>query len=255
MAFESVDQALQPLKLVVWGEKAMGFLGAETLLNVRLLQHLLMIILMNVPQSYMLIPSDSDFDLAAQKLVEAGFRPAPWSYGVIDPNLYPDDEIGRRMKLMGKPGFRMLDDNSVRFQFPAGFSGPERVVLLRSAYVGLSPPNDPTAMQRFHCLKNLYYPKKDLLLESFIRTLLKDSPGFWRTSLSGWAISYLYSILMMDDAVLDSCDEESVRLWFNQNIRREEGGLDRTTVTKRVGKGQATTKEARGLSIEPSHIT
>ncbi|KAF2680207.1 hypothetical protein K458DRAFT_434587 [Lentithecium fluviatile CBS 122367] len=225
MAFESVVQALHPVKVVVWGEQAIGFLGAGTLLN-----------------SYMLIPSESDFDLAAQKLVEAGFRPALWSYGILDPHLLPDDEITRRINPMEIPGYRMLDDNSVRFQFPAGFSGPERVVLLRSTYVCLTPPNDPLSMQRFHCDKNLYYPDKALLLESFIRTLLQDSPGFWRDTLGVWAISYVYGILMVEDTVLDSCDEESVRLWFNEKIRRGKGGLDRTTVSKRVGKGQALTK-------------
>ncbi|KAF2790583.1 hypothetical protein K505DRAFT_377421, partial [Melanomma pulvis-pyrius CBS 109.77] len=225
MVFESVVRALHPLKVVVWGEQAIAFLGAGTLLN-----------------SYMLIPSESDFDLAAQKLVKAGFRPAPWSYGIIDPHLLPDDEISRRINPMDIPGYRMLDDNSVRFQFPAGFSGPERVVLLRSKYVGLSPPNDPISMQRFHCHENLYYPNKALLLESFIRTLLQDSPGFWRDALGGWAISYVYGLLMVEDTVLDSCDEENVRLWFNEKIRRGKGGLDRTTVSKRVGRGQARAK-------------
>jgi len=224
MSFESVVQALHPVKVVVWGEAAMAFLGAVTLLN-----------------SYMLIPSESDFDLAARKLVEAGFRPAPWSYGITDPQLRPDNEITRRINPMDIPGWRMLDNNSVRFQFPAGLSGPERVVLLRSTYVGLSPPNDLSSMQRFYCHETLYYPNSALLLESFIRTLLRDSPGFWRDLLEGWSISYIYGILMVEDTVLDSCDEESIRLWFNENIRRGKGGLDRTTVTKRVGKGETLT--------------
>lgn len=226
MAFESVIQALHPIKVVVWGEQAMAFLGAVTLLN-----------------SYMLIPSESDFNLAAQKLVKAGFRPAPWSYGIIDPKLLPDDEITRRRRInpMEIPGYQMLDNNSVRFQFPAGLTGPERVVLLRSTYVGLTPPSDPSSMQRFHCHENLYYPKKAYLLESFIRTLLQDSPGFWRDLLEGWSISYMYGILLVGDTVLDSCEEESIRSWFNENIRRGKGGLN-TTVTKRVGKGQALTK-------------
>ncbi|KAF1963105.1 hypothetical protein CC80DRAFT_434559 [Byssothecium circinans] len=227
MAFESVIQALHPLEVVGLGEEALGFLGAVALLN-----------------SYMLVPSESDFDLAAQKLVEAGFRPAPWSYGIIDPHNIPDDERGRRTKSLDNTGYRMLDDNSVRFQFPAGFSGPERVVLLRSTYVGLSPPNDLSSMQRFYCDRNLYYPDKALLLESIIRTLLKDSPGIWHETLGAWAISYIYGIVMVEDTILDSCDDESVRLWFNENIRRGKGGLDRTTVTKRVGRGQALAKQA-----------
>lgn len=190
----------------------------------------------------MLIPSESDFDLAVQKLDDAGFRRGPWSYGVIDPQLLPDDEIGRRINPMDIPGYRMLDINSVRFQFPAGSSNIERVVLLQSAYIGLSPPNNPSSMQRFHCRENLYYPEKALLLESFIRTLLQDSPGFWRDALGVWAISYMYGMLMVEDTVLDSCDEDSVKAWFNEKIRRGKGGLDRTTVSKRVGRGQALAK-------------
>ena len=126
----------------------------------------------------MLIPSESDFNLAAQKLVKVGFRPAPWSYGIIDPKLLLDDEITRWINPMEIPGYQMLDKNSVRFQFSAGLNGPERVVLLQSTYVGLTPPSDLSLMQRFHCYENLYYPKTAPLLESFIRTLLQDSPGF-----------------------------------------------------------------------------
>lgn len=48
MAFESVVQALHPVKVVVWGEQAMGFLGVGTLLNVRLLPRLLIIAVTNI---------------------------------------------------------------------------------------------------------------------------------------------------------------------------------------------------------------
>ncbi|KAI1508131.1 hypothetical protein KJE20_03456 [Pyrenophora tritici-repentis] len=175
MAFNSVAQVLRPINVVVWGEEAMGFLGAVTLLN-----------------SCMLVPSDSEYDLAAQKLVEAGFRPAPWTYAITDPQLVRDDEIGRRTLLRGDDGYGNLDANSLRFQFPAGFSGSERVVLLRSTYVGIRPPSDPESMQRFSCNDNLYYPDAVLLLESFIKTLLQEIPGSWRHLLQAWAIAYIY---------------------------------------------------------------
>ena len=121
----------------------------------------------------MLIPSESDFDLAAKKLVKAGFRPAAWSYGIIDPHLLPDDEITQRSNInsIDIPGYWMLNNNPLRFQFPAGSSIPKRVVLLQSTYVGLSPLNNLLLMQRFYYNKNLYYSDK-ALLESFIRTLL-----------------------------------------------------------------------------------
>jgi hypothetical protein len=190
----------------------------------------------------MLVPSDSEYDLAAQKLVEAGFRPAPWTYAITDPQRVRDDEIGRRTLLRGADGYENLDANSLRFQFPAGYSGPERVVLLRSTYVGIRPPSDPESAQRFSCENNLYYPDAALLLESFVKTLLQEAPGSWRYLLQAWAISYIYGILLVEDTVLDSCDDESVKLWFNEKIRRGNGGLERGTVSKRAGKYRAPTE-------------
>ena len=182
------------------------------------------------------MPSESDFDLAVQKLKEAGFRLAPWSYArSVDPQLLPDDEINRRINA-AIPEYKMIDSNSVRFQFPTSFRCKERVVLIRSSYVDLSPPSNPQSMQRFHRDQNLYYPDKVLLLESFVKTLLKDSPtSSWQLTLQVWAISYMYGILMMENSSLDSCEGGAVRLWFNKAINRENGGLDRT-VTKRKGK-------------------
>ena len=190
----------------------------------------------------MLVPSDSEYELAAQKLVEAGFRPAPWTYAITNPQNVADDEIGRRILLRGSKGYENLDANSLRFQFPAGFTGPERVVLLRSSYVGLRPPSDPESIQRFSCEDNLYYPDAALLLESFVKTLLQEKPGSWRLVLQAWALTYIYGMLMVEDTILDSCDDESVKLWFNDKIRRGNGGRDRVTVTKRVGKVQAPTE-------------
>jgi hypothetical protein len=164
----------------------------------------------------MVVPSDSEFDLAAQKLVEAGFCPAPWTYAVRDPQLVRDDEIGRRTLLRGANGYGNLDANSLRFQFPANLSRPERVVLLRSSYVGIQPPSDPESMQRFSCKNNLYYPDAALLLESFVKTLLQETPGTWHYVLHTWAITYIYGLLMIEDTILDSCDDENVKSWFNE---------------------------------------
>ncbi|KAH6389995.1 hypothetical protein HBI60_183800 [Parastagonospora nodorum] len=224
MAFNCVAQALRPINVVVWGEEAIGFLGAVTLLN-----------------SFTIVPSDSEYDLAAQKSVEAGFHPAPWTYAITDPQHVRDDEIGRRTLLRGANGYGNLDANSLWFQFPAGFSGPERVLLLRSTYIGIRPPSDPESIQRFSCIDNLYYPDAALLLESFVKTLLQETLGSWRYLLQAWAVAYTYGMLMVEDTVLDSCDDESVKLWLNKKIRRGNGGLDRIAVSKRAGKFRAPT--------------
>ncbi|KAF2472068.1 uncharacterized protein BDR25DRAFT_366821 [Lindgomyces ingoldianus] len=121
----------------------------------------------------MLIPSESDFDLAAQKLVEAGFRPALWSYGIIDPHLLPGLPTRRSTVRLGD--FEACTGEILcTFVRQGGGEVGVRIlhILLRSTYVCLTPPNDLLSMQRFYCDKNLYYPDKALLLESFIRTLL-----------------------------------------------------------------------------------
>jgi hypothetical protein len=188
----------------------------------------------------MFIPSESEFDIAARRLVEAGFRPATWSYGILDPQLLPDDEISRRINPWDMSGYRMLDNNSVRFQFPVKYAGPERVVLLRSTYVGLSPSTDPSLMQGFSFKENLCYPDAALLLESIIKALTEDTEkGYWQSLLAAWAISYIYGQLMVEDSVLDSCDDEHIKSWFNENIRRGKDGLDRDTITKRAGRRPA----------------
>ena len=199
----------------------------------------------------MLIPSESDFETSVQKLVEEGFRPAPWTYGKLGPDSpsgSEDSSIGSETIRCRDPmrwhEYEMLDDNSVRFLFPEGNSRAETVVLLRSAYVGLSPPpphsqaDTSSSTQRFYCEENYYFPDKALLMESFIKTLLQeDSPSSWRLLLTCWTISYMYGLKDVKDTVLDTCDDETVKKWFNEKIRRGKGGIDKTTVSKRVGKG------------------
>jgi hypothetical protein len=97
-------------------------------------------------------------------------------------------------------------------------------------------------MQKFSCNDNLYYLDAALLLESFVKTLLQETPGSWHYLLQAWAITYIYGMLMVEDTIIDSCDDESVKFWFNEQIRRGNGGLDRVTVSKRVGKLRAPTK-------------
>ena len=185
----------------------------------------------------MLVPADADFNTAVQKLLDAGFTYAPWSYGSIDPRRLEGNEELQRIHRESIPEWEELDNNSVRFQFPDANKHSAKVVLLHGTYVGLSPPVDAASAARYHRFDHIYYPDKVLLLESFIKTLLKDPRmGAWRSSLQCWAITYLWGMLMIEDSALDTSDDEQVKEWFNKHIRRWEGGLDRTTVSKRVGR-------------------
>jgi hypothetical protein len=183
----------------------------------------------------MLIVEDSDLDAAVNALRHAGFRDAPWSYGSMrDPQLFEDkkmQEIHRRMALQ----HRNIDKNSTRFLFPTDSGVKEKAILLPSSYAHISLSSTPES--RFIRDRSIYWPDKELLLESFARTIVQE-PGetLWTTKLEMWAIAYVYGQLMVSDDVLDSCPDDEVKTWFDTAIRRHAGGIDRMTVTKWVGK-------------------
>ena len=190
----------------------------------------------------MLIIGDDDFDAAVESLRNAGFRDAPWSYySVVDPQSLEDEEM-KGMHQDGALQYRNLDDNSMRFQFPLGSKVKIRAVLLRSSYTHLSLRDTPD--HRFAKTGNIYYPDKDLLVESFAKTAVREpSMNMWTGDLEAWAISYAYGWLKINDTALDSICDEAAKAWFNERILRDKGGLDRTTVTKRVGKKYNTSGE------------
>lgn len=183
----------------------------------------------------MLVIDDEDLDAAAQKLKQKGFREAPWSYGSRDdPALYTDPKMKQIHRLMAQE-YTSLDQNSLRFRFPTNKQAKARVVLLPSSYAHISTTSAPE--DRFTHKDNIFYPDAPLLLDSFVRTIIKEPEmSQWTSNLEMWTITYLHGDLMLDDGVLDSCDDEEARAWFNENIQREEGGIDRITCTKRLEK-------------------
>ncbi len=127
--------------------------------------------------------------------------------------------------------YRTLDENSTRFIFPIESEVKERAVLLLSSYAHLSLMSMPES--KFACIEGIYYPVGELLLESFVKTLLKEpAMNVWTSSLEMWAISYVYGQCKVDEDALDVSSDEEAKRWFNEKIRRDSGGMDRTTVTK-----------------------
>ncbi|KAJ3463802.1 hypothetical protein MRS44_008588 [Fusarium solani] len=190
------------------------------------------------------VVEDANLDTAAQNLKQRGFREAPWSYGSRDdPALYTDPKV-QQSHLRVAQQYSNLDKHSVRFRFPTDDQAKARVVLLPCSYahIAVTPesknrfttkPQDAPSLKR----SNILYPDAELLLESFVRTLVKEPKmGGWVSSLRMWAITHLYGDLMLGDDVLDSCDDEEAKAWFNKRIRRYSGGIDRVTCTKRLGK-------------------
>ncbi|KAL2021505.1 hypothetical protein VTK56DRAFT_7138 [Thermocarpiscus australiensis] len=200
---------------IAWGAIAMGYVGVGLVFS-----------------SYMLVIEDSDFEAAVESLRKAGFRDAPWSYGsMCDPRSFEDDKMRKLHRRMAI-GHRNLDNNSTGFLFPVDMKVEDlRVGLLRSSYTHLSLSSVPES--RFSREENIYFPDKELLLESFAKTIVRE-PGMntWTRKLQMWAIAYVYGQLMVNDDALDSSSDDEAKTWFDTNIRRHTGGIDRTTVTK-----------------------
>ena len=78
-----------------------------------------------------------------------------------------------------------------------------------------------------------------MLLESFICVIPEENEagmdGFWAGCVSVWAISYICGLLNVGVDALDDCEDEGVRDWYNKNIRRDQGSLNRE-INKRTGR-------------------
>ncbi|KAI8666741.1 hypothetical protein NCS57_00900400 [Fusarium keratoplasticum] len=176
-----------------------------------------------IRQKYMLVVEDANLDTAAQNLKQRGFREAPRSYDPRDdPALYTDPKVQQSHPRIAQQ-YSNLNKHSVRFRFPTDDQAKARVVLLPCSYAHITvtpeykdrfttKPQDAPSPKR----SNILYPDAESLLESFVRTLIKEpNMGGWVSSLRMWTITHLYGDLMLGDDVLDSCDDEEAKAWFN----------------------------------------
>ncbi|KAF4973275.1 hypothetical protein FZEAL_9374 [Fusarium zealandicum] len=107
---------------------------------------------------------DAALDTASQRLRDAGFREAAWSYGSRDD---PASYTGRHMKeihLGIAEDYSNLDKHSTRFRFPTDEQAKARVVLVPFSYAHITVT--PASEHRFSREGNIYYPDAPLLLES-----------------------------------------------------------------------------------------
>ncbi|QPG95476.1 hypothetical protein C2857_000824 [Epichloe festucae Fl1] len=214
---EFIASALGPIQGLLWGERAIAALGVCL-----------------VCDNYMIVIRNADFDDAVQRLRSAGFEDWVWSYGSLDPNFYKGrlkENIYRRIV----KEFDSLDKNSARFTFPSEKQMTAKVALLPSSYTHVQFDSlTESAVSRDG---NILYPDAAVLVRSFVQTLVREPVlGMWTSSLSMWAVSYIYGELMLGDDVLDDSDDDGARDWFNKSIRRSAQGIDRITYTKRLGR-------------------
>ncbi|KAH9207484.1 hypothetical protein DL95DRAFT_396021 [Leptodontidium sp. 2 PMI_412] len=165
---EFVADVLQPIKLVVWGDLAIRYLGVPV-----------------VHQCYMLGVRDDEMDLAATKLADVGFIRQHWSFGsTIDPATRKDDKIFQRVHANIGLAFANLDAKTIRFHHPDENKFVQRTILIPSSYLHLSAsecastheftPPDPPSQPPFYVHGNLYYPNIVELLRSIIAVYLEE---------------------------------------------------------------------------------
>ncbi|KAK7432395.1 hypothetical protein QQZ08_000957 [Neonectria magnoliae] len=219
---ESIASALHPIQAIVWGERAITALGVRIICD-----HSIFVV------------ADTDLKDAIERLRSAGFRDCRWSYGTRNPARY-EGAIRKRIYRQLIRDYNNMDQHSARFLFPPGpqlgqvDQDMAKVVLLPSSYAHIQT-SDSSLMRD----GNLLWPSAALLVRSFVQTLVREPvAGMWTSSLDMWTISYVYGQIDLDvpDDVLDSCDDEEAKAWFNRTILRFGGGMDRITCTKRLGR-------------------
>ncbi|KAI9742568.1 MAG: hypothetical protein M1818_003708 [Claussenomyces sp. TS43310] len=197
-----VADVLQPIKLVVWGELAVRHLG--------------------VPVAH----SASSVSIGRSVLL----RILPRAMEMTSPNACT--------QALNLPTTN-LDAATVRFHYPDEKKHVQRTVLPPASYIRLSIPQTPfdasehfatphgSSQLPFYIHGNLYYPNVFLLLQSIIMVYLEEQKhtdvGDWRIKLATWAIAYLYGELSLRDDILDACQDEGVKDFFNKKINRGSG--------------------------------
>ncbi|RMZ79377.1 hypothetical protein DV738_g3306, partial [Chaetothyriales sp. CBS 135597] len=214
---DCIASALKPIKAIFWGEGAMARLGVPI-----------------VWEHYMFVIEDADFATAVQQLQAAGFQDCPWSYGSREPEFYKIRSIEHIYHEIVS-NYSNLDRVAVRFRFPAAeptATQTQKIVLLPSSYAHIRPSSPGLTSDG-----SILYPDAPLLLLSFVKTAVREPcDDLWKWNLRMWAVSYVYGELMLSDDVLDSCDDEAAKTWFNEVIRRFNGGVDQVTRTKKLGR-------------------
>ncbi|KAL7905430.1 hypothetical protein GGI35DRAFT_137972 [Trichoderma velutinum] len=209
-ALSELQNILEPLEVVVWGEAAMANLGVPL-----------------VPYNIMLVPSEQNYSAVLEKVEQKGFCKTLWSYGSLDPadiDAHPQSERMLQIHATADQHYKMLNINSTRYRFPSGAFPSFRLIILRPEYVDLSPPclsssKRPSDSQAVTRQGNFFYPAVSTLIESFIKTALKDRDGkTWSNVLYVWITSYICVYLPVRPDAMDSCGDESIRNHFSRLV-------------------------------------
>lgn len=175
----------------------------------------------------MLVPSEQNYFAVLEKVEQKGFCKTLWSYGSLDPadiDAHPQSERMRQIHTTADQHYRMLNINSARYNFPRGAFQSFRLIILRPGYVDLSPPclssfEHPSGCQVFTRQGVFFYPAVPTLVESFIKTALKDTDGkTWSKVLYVWITSYICIYLPVRPDAMDSCGDERIKEHFSRLI-------------------------------------
>lgn len=163
----------------------------------------------------MYIIDDANIEEATQKLVEAQFEPISWAYGTeAPPELFragPETlaHITRENTNFDRHAKRLIIPAEIRGEF-----GQRHLFLLPSSYAHIQYPQDKSAEEAFTTIldNTIAWPGKDALLRSFVQMLVREPiRGCLTSTLTGWAISYVYGDALARDDALDDCNDEQAK--------------------------------------------
>ncbi|CAH0023427.1 unnamed protein product [Clonostachys rhizophaga] len=188
--------------VIVWGEEALRRLGAP--------------IPPGLDHEIMLVVEPRFMADAGKRLEDAQFRHIPWSFG-IDSRvpMHPAAES----QIMDE--FSSFDERSEHYIFTREHMSRKetiKVALIPATYANISTARDP--MDDFDQICGFYWPKPGRLMASFVKTAVNGPVvGCWKRLLVMWAAYWLYRGKMLPETVMDNCDNEMARRYFEACIR------------------------------------
>ncbi|KAI0126551.1 hypothetical protein BJ170DRAFT_410654 [Xylariales sp. AK1849] len=170
--------ALDPIPAMVWGELAMGFVGVGTVYNISIytLGESTFWRLALIPTLH--LEFYKSYRRYRLRYCDRGSTLRRLSRRTLVLRFYNRSAtlVTRQINARhsSEPGSMLLnlDTHSARFQFPLENRVKERVVLIPSSYTRISLISTPKS--RFTHKHSVFYPDKELLLESFVTTAVRE---------------------------------------------------------------------------------
>jgi hypothetical protein len=169
----------------------------------------------------MLVVEDRGMADAGKRLEEGKFQHVPWSFGIDAERRTPMDAATTNQIMNDFRSFDQWTEHYVFRRKDSPRNETIKVALIPATYANISTERDPIG--DFDKLFGFYWPKPRRLMISFVKTLVQGPiAGCWKRLLIMWAAYWLYRGKKLPATVMDNCDNEMARRYFETCIRPME---------------------------------